>query len=276
MTSQTPFAWKEPPLTKSERTQRAKLRKAILLAQRFETAYRPSRTRRPGDREWLELVTYAHLVRAIQIAEGILRLRENPVQYVLMRVLCETFINLQYIESDPALAVKRARNFCDFGQVSRLRVLLEIARRFPHIPRAGDVADLKARLKRHESRFRHARSHWDWDKLDLVSRVEAYAKEVEKRGEDPERYKRIVALYQETNPYVHSGMKSMQDSITRGGGREAFRPSLRAPRRNIHAAGMTASLLTDLLAVCTRLFGCSAFDREIEDLSEECLSVGKP
>ena len=82
-------------------------------------------------------------------------------------------------------------------------------------------------------------------------------------------------LYQETNPYVHSGMKSLLDSIAIGGGREAVRPSLRAPRRNIHVALMAASLLTDLLAVCTRLFDCSEFDREIEALSKECLSLSK-
>lgn len=267
--------WLAPALSARQEQHRQVLTKAIRLAQDFEATYRPRRVERPGDRELLSYVAYAHLVRIIELCRGVLDLRESPVQNVLMRVLCETFINLQFIECEPEKRIDRAKNFHDFSDVNRWRLLLEIGRRFPHILRqAGRTdAELKTELDVHRDRFSHKRSdgsdYWDWERLDLVARVEAYAKVTREQEADPTRPLRIVALYQETNPYVHSGMRSLMDSLIAADGDEVIHPRLMSKEQEINSSLLAAALIADLLATCTRILDCSDFDERIEAMRKE-------
>jgi hypothetical protein len=134
-----------------------------------------------------------------------LDLKENPVEYILLRALFEAFMNLRFILADSATCMARARNFYDFGDVSRLRLLLEIARRFPYVPLTGQVIKLKRDLEKYKSRFLHKRSdsstYWDWDKLDLVSRIESIGKSMNSSKSEAAKFRRYIAIYQETNPY---------------------------------------------------------------------------
>ena len=262
----TPLGWREPPLNNLEKTQRAKLYRALKIAKRFERAARPRKIRRLGKQVIFRLVINAHLIRSIQLCKGILDLKENPVEYVLLRPLAEAFINLCFILSDPAQAITRARNFYDFAEVNQLRGLLEIARRFPHIPQKGQESNLKRNLKKYKPRFFHHR--WDWDKLDLVSRVENIGKTMKSLKEDGDKFRRIVALYQETNPYVHCGMLSLMDSIDRGGGGEAIRPKLRARHSEIGVPFVAAALLVDTIATASDNLNVHAYDGEIRSLGD--------
>jgi len=266
----TPLGWREPPLTTLERTQRGKLSRVLKIARRFERAARPRKTKRVGDKHILHLVIYAHLIRSIQLCKGILDLKENPVEYALLRTLTEAFINLRFILSDPTQTLTRARNFYDFAEVNRLRLLLEIARRFSHIPLKGQENNLRRHLEKHKPRFLHKRSdnstYWDWDKLDLVSRVENIGKTMKSSKEDANKFRRIVALYQETNPYVHCGMLSLIDSIDRGGGGEAICPKLRARHSEIGVPFVAATLLVDMMAVASDTLNVLAYEHEIRSL----------
>ncbi len=267
-----PLAWREPPFSELEKTQRAKLFRALKLARRFERLARPRKTGKIGDEDILRLVTYAHLIRSIQLCKGILDLKENPIEYVLLRTISEAFVNIRFILLDPAQAVTRARNFYDFAEVNRLRLLLEIARRFPHIPLRGQEENLKKRLKKYRPRFLHKRSdnstYWDWERLDLVSRVENIGKTMKSSNKDKKKFKSIVALYQETNPYVHSGMLSLKDSIDRGGGGEAIRPKLRARHSKIGVPFVAASLLLELMTSVRDSLNVHAYDNEIRTLGD--------
>ena len=275
MTEPDSDPWLAPALSALQVQHRRALTNAIRLAQDFEAAYRPRRVERPGDRELLSYVAYAHLVRTIELCRGILDLRESPVQYVLMRVLCETFINLQYIECEPEKRIDRAKNFHDFSEVNRWRLLRDIGRRFPHILRQAGTTDaeLKTELDVHRDRFYHKQSegseYWDWERLDLVARVEAYAKVTREQEADPARQLRIVALYQETNPYVHSGMRSLMDSLIVEDG--AMRPRLMSEESEINASLHAAALLVELLATCTRILDCYEFDERIVAMQKEFL-----
>lgn len=276
MTKPDSDPWLAPALSARQEQHRRALTKAIRLAQDFEASYRPRRIESPGDHELLSYVAYAHLVRTIELCRGVLDLRESPVQYVLMRVLCETFINLQFIECEPEKRIDRAKNFHDFSDVNRWRLLREIGRRFPHVLRQAGTTDAKlnTELDVHRDRFSHKRSdgseYWDWDRLDLVARVEAYAKAPREREADPTRHSRIVALYQETNPYVHSGMWSLMDSLIAADG--AVRPRLMSEELEINASLVAATLLVDLLATCTRILDCSDFDEQIVAMQKEFLA----
>ena len=268
----TPLGWREPPLNNVEKAQRAKLTRVLKIARRFERAARPRTTRRLGDRDYVRLVIYAHLIRSIQLCKAIVDLRENPVEYVLLRTLSEAFINLRFILSDAAQTITRARNFYDYAEVNRLRLLLEIARRFPHIPLKGHENNLRRSLEKYKPRFLHKRSdnstYWDWDKLDLVSRVEDIGKSMKSSKEDANKFRRIVALYQETNPYVHCGMLSLMDSIDRGGGGEAIRPKLRAKSSEIGVPFVAATLLADAMAAAGDTLNVVAYEREIRLLAK--------
>lgn len=268
----TPLGWRDPPLNNLEKTQRAQLFSVLRLARRFERAARPRKTRRLGGQDVLRLIIYAHLIRSIQLCKGILDLKENSVEYILLRALCEAFINLRFILSDPEQTITRAQNFCDFADVNDLRLRLEIARRFPHIPRKGQEDSLRKRLDKYKSRFLHKRSdestYWDWDKLDLVSRVENIGKTMKSSKEDANKFRRIVALYQETNPYVHCGMFSLFDSIDRGGGGDAIRPKLRARHSEIGVPLVAATLLVDTMAATSDILNVLAYEGEIGSLAK--------
>src|ERR687891_1021946 len=93
----TPLGWREPPLSNLEKTQRARLFRVLKIARRFERAARPRKTRRLKEEDIFRLVIYAHLIRSIQLCQGILDLKENPVEYILLRALFEAFINLRFI-----------------------------------------------------------------------------------------------------------------------------------------------------------------------------------
>jgi hypothetical protein len=207
----------------------------------------------------------------IQLCKGILDLRENPVEYILLRVFFEAFVNFRYIFSEQDERPRRAKNFADFSEVSRLRLMQEIARRFPHIPQPVDSAILNGSLEKYKNRFRHKRSddspYWDWDKLDLVSRVESIGKTYKSR-EDANKFKRIVALYSETNPYVHSGMYSLKDSLDTAGGGEAVRPKLRARHDLIGVPRLAATLLVETLGFASEVLDVHAFEREITSLGD--------
>ena len=271
--------WNENAPSERQVRHAAFLAGVIRLAQEFETAYRPRRTATPADRELLHLVAYGLLIRSVEVCEGMRLLRESPVQSALLRILAEAFVNLQFIECEPGKRADRARNFHDFWDVNRLKFLREVGRRFPGLLEQASTsdADLKAKLDPHRDRFCHKRGdgseYWDWERLDLVSRVEAAAKALGTDVSDPERHTRIVALYQETNPYVHSGFRSLMASLVPGTGVEAMRPRVVAQDEPINASLIASALLLDLLAVCTRVFDCSDFDARIEALSKECIAA---
>lgn len=273
MTEPDSDPWLVPALSARQEQHRRALTKAIQLAQEFEAAYRPRHIERLGEHELLNFVAYAHLVRIIELCRGVRDLRESPVQNVLMRVICETFINLQFIECEPEKRIDRAKNFHDFRDVNRWRLLREIGRRFPHLLRQSGKTDaeLKTELDVHRDRFCHKRSdgseYWDWDRLNLVARVEAYAKVLGEQ--EANLYSRIVGLYQETNPYVHSGMRSLMDSLIAADNDEVFRPRLISEEQEINSSLLAAALLADLLATCTRILDCSDFDERIEAMRKE-------
>lgn len=277
MTEPDSDPWVAPALSARQEQHRRVLKKAIRLAQDFEAAYRPRHVESPGDRELLNYVAYAHLVRTIELCRGVLDLRESPVQYVLMRVLCETFINLRFIECDPEKRIDRAKKFHDFSEVNRWRLLREIGRRFPHILRQNGTTDaeLKTKLDVHRDRFSHKRSdgseYWDWERMDLVARVEAYAKVGREQEADPALQLGIVNLYQETNPSVHSGMWSLMDSLIAADGDEAVRPRLMSEEPEINASLHAAAVLVDLLCTCTRILDCFDFDERIVAMNKEIL-----
>ena len=111
-------------------------------------------------------------------------------------------------------------------------------------------------------------TYWDWERLDLVSRVENIGKRMKSSKEDKNKFKRIVTLYQETNPYVHSGMLSLKDSIDRGGGGEAIRPKLRARHSKIGVPFVAASLLLELMTSVRDSLNVHAYDNEIRTLGD--------
>jgi hypothetical protein len=228
------------------------------------------------------LVT-AHTTKALRVLRDkvpdVLQPLCVAVQFVLLRILCEAFINLRFILADTNETATRSRNFYDFAEVNRLRLLLEITRRFPHIPQRGQADNLRRHLEKYEPRFLHKRSdtstYWDWDKLDLVSRVESIGKTMILE-QDASKFKRIVALYQETNPYVHCGMLSLLESIDRGGGGDAARPKLRVQHSKFGVPLVAATLLVDIIAVARDGLNLSAYDAEIESLGDNFQRLLKP
>ncbi len=269
----TAFAWREPQLTSIEKRQRALLRSAIRLGHKLERAARLRSFRPSRERDWVRLVAYGHVVRAIQVCKGIHDLRENPVEMVLMRTLLELYVNLRYITLDPSTAPEKARNFHDFGTVSAIQHLLGIVARLPHIPRPGDESHLREQLRSYETRFKHGRS-WAWDKRDLIARVESIGK-AERAAGRHDKETRIAALYKECNPYVHSGMNSLYDSITRGGGMDAVRPKLRATKSSTSIALLASALIADLLLVAGEALNVSAYEKSAQALSDRSLRLSK-
>jgi hypothetical protein len=94
--------------------------------------------------------------------------------------------------------------------------------------------------------------------------------------QDASKFKRIVALYQETNPYVHCGMLSLLESIDRGGGGDAARPKLRVQHSKFGVPLVAATLLVDIIAVARDGLNLSAYDAEIESLGDNFQRLLKP
>lgn len=262
-----PLAWRARRESKAQVKSRKALREAIQLAQRLERTARPRKLRSMDRAAKLETVTWAHLVRGIEVAQGINDLRSNPVDLVLLRSLFEAFVNAAFIISQPSRAAHRAARFFDYMEVDKLRVLVEIAARFPGVvPNGRTLVSLRRRLKHFNRRFPTT----SWERRDFVSRIEAIGKS--KRFTDPHKHKRSIVVYRETNPAVHSNMFAMIQSMTRGGGGESFRPG-RSQEQRLPVALMAASILIDLAGVVTVAAEIDAYDTELKALSDRLLRL---
>lgn len=267
-----PLAWAPLELTSLEKRHCSYLRRVIRLAERMERVARFRRVSVMTDDLYPAYVAAVSLVRAIQLARGVLELqRDQAPAMACIRVLLELHVNLYYIECDPEQASERAKRFHDFQDVSRLRLLAEIAERFPKL--GANPQDYRAELEPHRDRFRFAKcehdERWDWDDLSLVGRVHAIAKAEKRRGGDAAGVRRLLSLYTDTNAFVHSGMISMSEFMAKESGIE-IRPQARSWRiGRIDPSFLATQLLRDVMTVVTRVARIDSFDRDISKLDDQ-------
>jgi hypothetical protein len=109
----------------------------------------------------------------------------------------------------------------------------------------------------------------------LVDRVHAIARAEKERGRDEVGIRRLLALYTDTNAFVHSGMISMNEFMAKESGVE-MRPQSRSWRiGRVDPPLLAAQLLRDVMAVVTRIVGIDSFDGDITKLDERYLRLMK-
>jgi len=272
-----PQSWRPPRLTRAEKQQRRLLGIALRVAKAFEKAARPGFTGGVTPATRVHYVLQTNLIRALQVAQVVLAAEESPVALALIRILIELYVNVAFILSDPVQMEQRGIAFWDFLDVDRIRLVQEIAERFPNLAREIDRIALKTRLEGHEGRFFHTvadgGTKWDWDGNGLIGRLDAVAKAEGKTREERRRVRRTAALYKESHPYIHSGMISLLDSYERGGGSDALRPRHRLRNSQTAPTLFAAQILLDLLGKLARPLSVHAYDSEIQELGRSILAL---
>lgn len=260
--------WLRRRFSRGTTRERRLLAETISVAQRLERA---ARFRLESRDDVLRFVAYASLVRGVELGQGVLDLRGNPVEHILLRSLLELYVNLHFIWCDRERARQLAEDFHDFAEVSRLLFMAEAGERFPHLAEIADPAALREELRQHEERFRHMRcehrssARWDWCKLTLVDRLNRLAKQLERAGAPREATTRLLVVYSDTNGYVHSGMLSLIRSVIVGLGQEVA-PRGAVERANISMGFLAALLLRDVMALVTQIGDISICDADIARL----------
>lgn len=216
----------------------------------------------------IRAVTHAHLVRAIHLASALLRLREHVAGFAFIRSLCEAHINVHYILCELAQQATRAQDFHDFFDVNKLRILSEIARRFPHLVQQINPGQVAQQLNALKPRFYHQPTngtpYWDWDKRNVIARAQHFAKVRATSKAERESLERIIALYQEANPHVHGGMFSTADTMEFDANGTPIRPKLRLDWIGRFLSVLAAQMLLEIVRESAPVLGTSGIAESIE------------